>query len=124
MTDRRATRDHKEFKPAVYKCPYCSARLVSSYPGEFVQCHCVTECFVDQTEDYIRLGGHKQPVLWLPPDMELELAPYFTIERRAGKVMGWSYIGSPTDLNEERLTKAINTLYETASKLEQMRDEL
>lgn len=44
------------FKPDLYKCPDCLTEIYSRWPGDFVSCKCGA-CYVDQTNEYIRLGG-------------------------------------------------------------------
>lgn len=48
------------FKPHKYQCPTCEEVIFSSYPGEFVSCLC-NNCFVDETQHYIRVGGNAIP---------------------------------------------------------------
>ena len=51
----------KKFVPVKYKCPKCGDEIASKWPGDFVVCTC-GECFVDQTEYYIRVGGFPEEV--------------------------------------------------------------
>jgi hypothetical protein len=44
------------FNPVKCICTVCESLIVSSYPGEFVQCEC-GKSFVDQTHHYGRYGG-------------------------------------------------------------------
>lgn len=48
------------FSPLKYQCPACEDIIFSTFSGEFVMCKC-KQCFVDQTEGYLRTGG--APVL-------------------------------------------------------------
>lgn len=50
-----------EWKPELFYCENCEEVIYSVRPGQYDECGCGNS-FVDQTRDYIRVGGSARPV--------------------------------------------------------------
>lgn len=50
-----------EWKPELFYCGDCEEVIYSVRPGQYDQCGCGNS-YVDQTRDYIRIGGNARPV--------------------------------------------------------------